>query len=85
MTCALLPQKYALQAVLTMEGAGFSSKIKILLTLAKDHFGKEITENLRKLFNLYIKSEYNLEFLNKRDVEDCIKCAEKIFDVYSWS
>ncbi|PIP13034.1 MAG: hypothetical protein COT45_04945 [bacterium (Candidatus Stahlbacteria) CG08_land_8_20_14_0_20_40_26] len=44
---------------------------------------KEIAESFKKLFNLYMKSEYNLELLSKEDTESCISYAEKILEVYS--
>ena len=75
--------KHAIQIALAMKGVGYSSKVKVLLPLAEEHLGKEIANAFRKLFNLYVKSEYKLEFLSKEEMETALKCAKRIMKVYS--
>lgn len=43
--------KHLLQAALAMKGAGFSSKMKILLPLVKEHFGCEAVSYFKRLFS----------------------------------
>ncbi len=74
--------KHAIQIALAMKGVGYSSKVKVLLPLAEEHLGKEIANTFRKLFNLYVKSEYKLEFLSKEEMETVLKCAKRIMKVY---
>ena len=74
--------KHAIQAALAMKGKGYSSKIKILLPLTERYFGKAIAQAVKKLFELYIKSEYSMEFLTEEEIKLAIEYAKKIFEVY---
>ncbi len=74
--------KHAIQAALSMKGKGYSSKIKILLPLAERYFGKAITQAFKKLIELYVKSEYGMEFLTEEEVKFAIEYAKKILEVY---
>lgn len=76
--------KHSIQAALAMKGEGYSSKMAILLPLAERYFGKEIAEPFRKLFELYIKSEYGLGFLNEEEAKLAVEYARKILQVYSF-
>jgi predicted nucleotidyltransferase len=75
--------KHAIQVALAMRGVGYSSKVKVLLPLAEKHLGEEVANAFRKLFSLYIKSEYKLEFLNQEEMKTALKCAKLIMKVYS--
>ena len=76
--------KHSIQAALAMKGEGYSSKMAILLPLAERYFGKEIAEPFRKLFELYIKSEYGLGFLTEEEAKLTVEYARKIFQVCSF-
>lgn len=76
--------KHSIQAALAMKGEGYSSKMAILLPLAERYFGKEIAEPFRKLFELYIKSEYGLGFLTEEEAKLAAEYARKILQVYSF-
>jgi len=77
-----LASKHAIQAVLAMKGEGYSSKVSVLLPLTQRYFGGKIASAFRKLFGLYIKSEYGMEFLTDEEAKLAIKHAEKIMRVY---
>lgn len=74
--------KHAIQAALAMHGEGYSSKIKVLLPLTERYFGDKIAEAFKRLFELYIKSEYGVEFLTDEEVKVAVEYAKKIFRVY---
>ena len=76
--------KHAVQAALAMKGEGYSSKVKILLPLAKKHLGREVADNLQKLFILYVKSEYGMKSLNRRETRLAIQYAKKVFAAYEF-
>lgn len=78
-----IASKHAIQATLAMEGKGYTSKISLLLPLARKHLGKEISSNFQKLIDLYVKSEYEMEFLSDKEAKLAIKYAKKIIDVYN--
>lgn len=74
--------KHAIQASLAMHGAGYSSKVKVLLPLVEKYFGNEFAETFRRLSELYKKSEYGVEFLTDEEAKTTIKYAKKILGVY---
>jgi predicted nucleotidyltransferase len=74
--------KHAIQMALAMKGIGYSSKVSVLLPLAKEHLGNEVSEKFRKLFELYIKSEYGVEFLTNEESKLAIEYAKEILKVY---
>lgn len=74
--------KHAIQAALAVRGEGYSSKMVILQPLAEKYFGKETVEAFRKLFHLYIKSEYGMEFLTEEEARLAVECAKKILKIY---
>jgi predicted nucleotidyltransferase len=74
--------KHAIQAALAMRGEGYSSKMAILQPLAEKYWGKEIAEAFRKLFHLYIKSEYGIEFLTEEEARLAVDCAGEILKIY---
>jgi predicted nucleotidyltransferase len=78
-----IASKHAIQATLAMEGKGYTSKISLLLPLARKNLGKEIPSNFQKLVGLYVKSEYEMEFLSDKEAKLAIKYAKKIMDVYN--
>lgn len=75
--------KHAIQSALAMKGIGYSSKVTVLLPLTKEHLGKEIVEAFKKLFDLYTKSEYGIEFLTEEEARLAIEYAKKILEVYN--
>lgn len=74
--------KHAIQAALAMKGEGYSSKISMLLPLAEKYLGREIASVFRRLFELYIISEYEMEFLSNKELKLAIKYAKDIQRVY---
>ncbi|MEW6557661.1 MAG: HEPN domain-containing protein [Elusimicrobiota bacterium] len=74
--------KHSLQAAIAMRGEGYSSKVVVLLPLTEKHFGESISGAFKKLFNLYIKSEYNIELLSNEEAKISIECAKEIHNVY---
>lgn len=73
--------KHAIQAALAMRGVGYSSKVAVLLPLAEEYFGKEIAHIFRKLYRLYVKSEYGFETLLPEEARLAIEYAEKVLKV----
>lgn len=73
--------KHAIQMALAMRGVGYSSKIGVLLPLAKEHLGDEVFLAFKKLLGLYVKSEYNIEKLSKGEVQESILLARNILKV----
>lgn len=74
-----IASKHAIQAVLAMHGEGYSSKVAVLLPLAEKRFGKEIAATFRKLFELYIQSEYGLESLTEEEARRAVEYAKADF------
>lgn len=76
--------KHAIQIGLAMKGVGFSSKFCELINWTEKYFGKELAKKFRTLFNLYVKSEYNVQALTKRESRLAIRKAERILgQIYS--
>ncbi|MCK4244504.1 MAG: nucleotidyltransferase domain-containing protein [Candidatus Omnitrophica bacterium] len=76
--------KHAIQAGLAMEGVGFSSKFCELIDWTQRYFGKELARAFRTLFKLYIKSEYKMQNLSKRENLLSIREAKRILkEIYS--
>src|SRR3972149_8985078 len=75
--------KHAIQASLAMKGEGYSSKVAVLLPLARKHLGKEIAEAFRKLFEIYTKSEYGMESLTEEEAMHALEHAKEILRVYN--
>lgn len=73
--------KHAIQMALAMRGVGYSSKIGVLLPLAKEYLGDEVFLAFKKLLGLYVKSEYNIEELSKDEVQESILLARNILKV----
>lgn len=76
--------KHALQMTLAMKGLGYSSKVAVLLPLAEKHLGKEIAETFKKLFDLYVKSEYGIEFLTEEESKLAVEYAKKVIEVFDF-
>jgi predicted nucleotidyltransferase len=74
--------KHAIQASLAMKGEGYSSKIRVLLPLCEKYFGRNIADSFRKLFNLYVKSEYTLEVPTESESNLALLLAKEIIKVY---
>src|SRR3989337_3301335 len=53
--------KHAIQMALAMRGIGYSSKVAVLLPLAKENLGEDVADKFKKLFDLYTRSEYGIE------------------------
>ena len=75
--------KHAIQASLAMKGEGYSSKVAVLLPLARKYFGRDIAEAFRTLFDLYTKSEYGIESLTEEEAMLALEHAKKILVVYN--
>ncbi len=78
-----IASKHAIQAVLAMHGEGYSSKVAVLLPLAEKRLGKDIAATFRKLFELYIQSEYGMESLTEEEARRAVEYAKRIFSVYA--
>jgi predicted nucleotidyltransferase len=74
--------KHAIQAALAMQGEGYSSKVNILLPLAKKRFGGEIAGAFEALFRLNVKAEYVLEPLSEDEARSAIALAKRVLSVY---
>lgn len=77
-----IASKHAIQACLAMQGEGYSSKISVLLPLCEKYFGSQIANAFKKLFQLYIKSEYGLEILSETKSDLALNLAKEIIKVY---
>jgi len=73
--------KHAIQAGLAMKGVGYSSKVSVLLPLVKEHYGNLIADAFKRLFELYIKSEYTMDFLTQEEASECVALAKEILKV----
>lgn len=73
--------KHAIQACLAMKGVGYSSKVSVLLPLVKEHLGDTIMIRFKRLSELYIKSEYKRESLNKEEAFECVNIAREILKI----
>ncbi len=73
--------KHAIQAGLAMKGVGFSSKISVLIPLVKEYYGNLIADAFKRLFELYIKSEYTINFLTYEEASECVDLAKEILKV----
>ncbi len=73
--------KHAIQMALAMKGKGYSSKMVILLPLVKGHIGEDTAQKFKKLFDLYVKSEYGIEFLSGEEVRLAVEYAKEILAV----
>lgn len=79
-----IASKHAIQAALAMRGKGFSSKMDILMPLAKERFGKEIASKFQKLFRIYKKSENIFADITKKDAKSAVKRARDVLKVYDY-
>lgn len=77
-----IASKHAIQIALAMKGLGYSSKVAVLMPLSEKYLYREIAETFRSLFNLYIKSEYGLEFLTEEESKRAVEYAKKVMEVY---
>jgi predicted nucleotidyltransferase len=72
--------KHALQAALAMKGEGYSSKVGVLLPLARRYFGPETAESFQKLSDMYSRAEFNLESVSREEAKEAIHLTEKVFE-----
>ncbi len=77
-----IASKHAVQAALAMRGKGFSSKMNVLLPLAKECFGTETAQKLRKLYELYKRSEAIFTDITKKDAKLAVRYAKDVLKVY---
>lgn len=73
--------KHAVQMALAMRGIGYSSKVAVLLPLAKENLGEAIADKFKRLFELYTKSEYGIESLSQEEARLAIEYAKEILSV----
>ena len=78
-----IASKHVIQVGLAMKGVGYSSKVAVLLSLTEKYLGKEIADAFGKLFELYIKAEYNMENLTSAKANLALENAKKIMQIYS--
>ena len=74
--------KHAIQAALAMKGEGYSSKMAVLLPLARDKFGEKFAAAFKKLFDLYFRTDYGLESPSEEEAVAAIGNAREILKVY---
>ncbi len=79
-----IASKHAIQMALAIKGIGYSSKVAVLLPMAEKHLGKEIAETFKKLFDLYVKSEYGIESLTEEESKLAVGYAKKMIEVYDF-
>ena len=72
--------KHAIQAALAMKGEGYSSKVAVLLPFIKEHLGQETAWKFKRLFDLYVKSEYHFEFLTPEEADEVVRHARKVLE-----
>lgn len=77
-----MASKHAVQAALAMRDRGFSSKMKVLLPLAKKYFGKQTSLKLQKLFELHKRSEDDLAGITMKDAKLAMRYARDVLKVY---
>lgn len=73
--------KHAIQMALAMKGVGYSSKVAVLLPLAKEILGEAIAGKFKKLFELYIRSEYGIESLSQEEARLAVGYAKDVLAV----
>ena len=73
-----MASKHLLQAGLSIKGVGFSSKVKILLPLVEEHFGSKVASSFKRLFSLYVKTEYQFQLPDKDEATLAIEDAGRI-------
>ena len=74
--------KHGIQMALAMRGVGYSSKLSVLLPLTETFFGPKIARAFRNLVSLYIKSEYQMEFLTPKESARSVEYAKQVATVY---
>ncbi|MFN3480968.1 MAG: nucleotidyltransferase domain-containing protein [Thermodesulfovibrionales bacterium] len=76
-----IASKHAIQMALAMKGRGYSSKVSVLLPLAGKYIDEGTAERFKRLFDLYVKSEYRTESLTAEEAKACIEHAKEILKV----
>jgi predicted nucleotidyltransferase len=79
-----IASKHAIQAGLAMHGEGYSSKISVLLPLARERFGGEIAEAFEKLNELSIRSDHSAQTLLPEEAQAAAGYARQILQVYHY-
>lgn len=77
-----IASKHAIQAALAMRGRGYSSKMGVLMPLAKKCFGGKVSLKFQKLFGIYKRSEKISCDITKKDAGSAVLCAREIIKVY---
>lgn len=77
-----IASKHAIQAALAMRGKGYSSKMNVLVPLAKKYFGKNISLKFQKLFGIYKRSEKIFSDIKKKDAKLAAQYAKYLLTVY---
>lgn len=75
-----IASKHAFQVGLAMKGVGFSSKFPVLARWVREYYGEEWENMFRKLFEYYVKSEYEMEELSEEEGARVIGYARKIME-----
>ena len=70
--------KHLLQAGLAIKGVGFSSKVKVLLPLIEEYFGSKVAAAFKRLFSLYVKTEYQFQLPDKNETTLAVEDADRI-------
>lgn len=77
-----IASKHAIQAALAMRGKGYSSKMDVLLPLAKECFGENIFSKFKKCFEIYKKSGGLSVEISGEEAKSAVKCAKEVIKVY---
>lgn len=78
---SFVASKHAIQMALAMKGLGYSSKVAVLLPLVKEHLGEDIYMKFKRLFDLYVRSEYSIESFTTEEAKLAVEYAKGILRV----
>ena len=77
-----MASKHAIQAALAMKGEGYTSKVFELIPQAERYLGKDFSTSFKKVFDIYVKVEYELIPVSRKEASRAIKYARKTMEVY---
>ncbi len=77
-----IASKHAIQATLAMKGKGYTSKVSRLIPLAEEYLGEEFSASFKKVFDIFIRAEYELIPVSRKEAGRAIKLAIKTLEVY---
>jgi len=77
-----MASKHAIQAALAMKGKGYTSKVSELIPQTEKYLGKEVSSSFKKVFDIYVRAEYELVSISREEASRAIKYARKAMEVY---